>query len=69
MIRVRFLGDNIVLLTPKGSERMNDLINMNKDWFHSILEAVEPWSESSIVGHKIARVRCSGLPVSLWNKD
>ena len=50
---MRFFGDNMVLLTPKGSERMNDLINMNKDWFHSILEAIEPWSESSVIGHKI----------------
>ena len=66
MIKVRFLGDNLVLLTPKGGERMDDLIKHNKEWFESFLEVIDTWSESLVVDHKISWVRCYGLPFSLW---
>ncbi|XP_068504217.1 uncharacterized protein [Phaseolus vulgaris] len=68
MIKLRYLGDNSVLLTPK-EERMDDLIQLNKEWFESILESIEPWSESYVPSHKIVWVRCFGIPLPLWNKD
>ena len=69
MIKVRFLGDNLVLLTPKGGERMDDLIKHNKEWFESFLKIIDPWSESLVVDHKIVWVRCYELSLSHWNKD
>jgi len=68
-IRVRYMGDNLVLLTLKEGERMADLIKLNKDWFESFFEVVDPWSDSYVAVHKIVWVRCYGLPISLWNKD
>ena len=69
MVKVRYLGDNMALLTPTEGERMEDVIGLNKLWFESFFEAIEPWTDACVVGHKITWVRCYGLPISLWNKD
>jgi len=36
------MGDNLVLLTPKEGERMEDLIKLNKEWFDNVFEVIEP---------------------------
>jgi len=63
------MGDNMVLLTPKEGLWMEDIVKLNKDWFVSVFEDVEPWSESYVASHKLVWVRCYGLPLSLWNKE
>jgi len=69
MIKVRYLGDNFVLLTPREGERMEDIIKLNKSWFTSVFEDLEPWSASFVASHKLVWARCYGLPLPLWNKD
>jgi len=69
MVRVRFLGDNRAFLTPKEGESMEELINLNKEWFESVFQTIVPWSEEYVVGHKVVWVRCFGLPLAFWNKD
>ncbi|XP_068474729.1 uncharacterized protein [Phaseolus vulgaris] len=68
-IRVRFLGDNLALVTPREGENMRDIIKLNKQWFDSFFTSIKPWSVSSVADHKIVWVRCYGLPFSYWNKD
>jgi len=68
-VKLRFMGDNLVLLTPNNSERLEEIIKLNNDWFNSLFVSLEPWSESYVAGHKIVWVRCYGLLLSLWNKD
>ena len=68
-IKLRFLGDNLILLTPKEGERMEDLFELNKEWFLSLFGSIEPWSAKYVVDHKIVWVRCFGVPITLWNKD
>ncbi|KAK7335224.1 hypothetical protein VNO80_27001 [Phaseolus coccineus] len=63
MVKVRYLGDNMALLTPREGERMDDIIRLSKQWFESVFEAIEPWSVAHVAGHKITRVRCFGLPI------
>ena len=69
MIKVRYMGDNLVLLTPKEGERMDDIIKLNNIWFTSVFEDIKPWSESYVAGHKIVWARYFGLPIIMWNKD
>jgi len=69
MVRVRYLGDNLTLLTPREGERLEDIIALNKQWFESVFESIEPWSDALVAGHKITWVRCYGLPISMWNRD
>ena len=69
MIKVRYLGDNLALLTPRDGESMEDLLKLNKEWFESFFEIIDPWSEDYVAGHKIVWVRCYGLSITFWNKD
>jgi len=69
MFKVRFLGDNLVLLTPKAVIRMEDIVKLNNEWFESIFEEFKPWTATSVVGYKIVWVRCYGLPFPLWSKE
>ncbi|XP_068503604.1 uncharacterized protein [Phaseolus vulgaris] len=69
MVKVRYLGDNMALITPNQGARVEDIIRTNKQWFESVFEAVEPWTDAHVARHKIIWVRCYGLPISLWNKD
>jgi len=69
MIKVKYLGDNIVLMMPKAEERMKDIVKLNNDWFVSLFEDIKPWSESLVVSYKRVWVRCYGLPLNLWSKE
>jgi len=69
MVRVRAMGDNLALLTSKGGEKMEEIINLNRDWFDSVFVQMQPWSTSFTVSHRVVWVRCLGLPITLWNRD
>jgi len=42
IIRVRYMGDNLALLTPREGERIEDLIMLNKEWFDSVFDVIDP---------------------------
>jgi len=42
MIKVRYMGDNLVLLTSEEGERMKDIIKLNNNWFTSVFEDIQP---------------------------
>ena len=69
MVKVRFMGDNMVLLTPKEDVLMEDIVKLNKDWFVSVFKDVEPWYEACVADHILVWVRCYGLPIPLWTKE
>ena len=69
MIKVRYMRDNLVLFTPKEGEQMEEIIKLNNKWFTSLFEDIEPWSESLVVGHRLAWARCYDIPIPLWNRD
>jgi len=69
MVKARFMGDNMVLLTPKEDFHMEDFVKLNKDWVVSAFKDVEPWYEACVADHRLVRVRCYGLPIPLWTKE
>jgi len=69
MVRVRSLGDNLALLTPREGENMEELVQLNKEWFDSVFLSIVPWSAAQVVNHRVVWVRCFGLPISLWNRE
>lgn len=69
MIRVRSMGDNYALLTPREGDTMEELIQLNREWFDNIFVRMEPWSAAFATNHRVVWVRCFGLPISLWNRD
>jgi len=68
LVRVRSLGDNLALLTPREGVNMKEVIDLNKGWFESVFQKIEPWTEESIAEHRVVWVRCYGLPLPLWTK-
>jgi len=42
MVRVRFMGDNLVLFTPREGEAMEDIMKLNKRWFDNMFSSVSP---------------------------
>ena len=69
MIIIRFLGDNLVLLTSKSIEKIEDIVKSSKEWFDFFFEDIKPWSESLVVSYKRVWVKCYGFPIHLWNKE
>jgi len=69
MVRARFLGDNLVLLTPREGDAMEDILKLSKGWFDSVFTSVCPWSFNSSASHRIVWVRCYGLPLPTWNRE
>jgi len=43
MVRARFLGDDLVLLTPVEGVVMEDVMRSNTAWFNSVFSSVRPW--------------------------
>jgi len=68
-IFIRYVGDRLVMLTPREGEKMEDIVKSNKEWFDSCFVVIKPWSASCMADHKIAWVRCYGLPLTLWNEE
>jgi len=68
-IKLRFMGGNLLLLTPKDGDSMDVIIKLNNEWFVSLFDDIEPWSESYVAEHKIVWVRCYGIPLTLWNEQ
>ena len=69
MVRARYMGDNLVLLSPREGGAMENIMKLNKGWFESVFSSVSPWSFSSGASHRIVWVRCDGLPLPMWNKE
>jgi len=56
------------MMTPREGEKMEDIVKCNKDWFDNLFVNIKPWSISCMADHKMAWVRCYGLPLPLWNE-
>jgi len=69
MIKVRYLGDGLVLVSPAEGEIMEDIVRSNTGWFNNVFDSVRPWSEGSEASHRVVWVRCYGVPLQCWNKD
>ena len=69
MFIIRFLGDNLVLLSSKSGEKIEDIVKSNVEWFNCFFEELKPWSESLVVSYKRVWIRCYGLPIHLWSKE
>jgi len=69
MFMVRYLGDNLVLMTPKAARSMEDIVKLNNEWFQRFFDDIKPWSASCVAGYKVVWVKCYGLPLPLWSKE
>ncbi|ESW34124.1 hypothetical protein PHAVU_001G126500 [Phaseolus vulgaris] len=68
-MQVRFLGDNLALLTPKEGVVFETFYSDNQQWVDSVFVSIKSWTPDFVVDHKRVWVRCYGLPLALWNMD
>jgi len=69
MFKTKYLGDNLVLLSPKAEGRMEELVKLHREWFYSIFADIKPWSMHDVVRYKRVWVRCYGLSFQLWSNE
>ena len=69
MFKTKYLGDNLVLLSPKAEGRMEELVKLHMEWFYSVFVDIKPRSVYDVVRYKQVWVRCYGLPFQLWSKE
>ena len=69
MLRLKAMGDNLIMLTPREGESMEEIIKLNGEWFDNVFASIMPWTVSSGSSHKLVWVRCYGLPLPYWNRD
>jgi len=43
IIKIRYMGDNMVLLIPNEGERMEDIIKLNKECFEGVFDLIDPF--------------------------
>ncbi|KAK7342420.1 hypothetical protein VNO80_25371 [Phaseolus coccineus] len=65
-IRLRYLGDNVMLLTPEGETKVEDMIKENKEWLEDFFDDIRPWDNSITVGKQRVWVKGWGIPFHLW---
>ena len=65
-IRVRYMGDNMVLLSGNN---VSEMVEENKEWLSKFFIAIEPWSPDLMPGKRLVWLRCLGIPINIWNKE
>jgi len=65
MIKVRYMGGNLMFLTPRDGEWMDEIIKENREWFDSVMEVIEPWMDGYVAIKRVVLFRCYGLSFSL----
>ena len=65
MLTLRAMGDNLIMLTPRERESMEEIIKQNGEWFDNVFASIMPWTVSSRSSHRIVSIRCYGLPLHI----
>lgn len=58
MVRARYMGGNMMLLSGEIGVQAIEFVEANKEWLRNFFEAFEPWKPNMNPGHRLA-----------WNKD
>jgi len=69
MFSMKFMGDDLVLLSPKAEVSMEELVKLHNEWFNSVFEEIKTWSSSEVVSYKRVWVKCYGISFHLWSKE
>ena len=67
--KIRYLGDNMVLLSGDDGEKLSLNVEENQDWLSEIFIDLKPWNKSIFPGVRLVWTWVSGLPLYLWSED
>lgn len=65
-VRVRYMGDKLVLLTGEEGANVNEIWSQAETWLNETFEAIYPWSPNLTPEQRIIWLRCEGIPLHLW---
>ncbi|XP_057426433.1 uncharacterized protein LOC130719847 [Lotus japonicus] len=68
-VKVRYLGDYLVLLTDDDDEALKEVLKDKEGWIGDMFEELNPWSPHIYSDFRISRVRCTGIPLHFWNME
>lgn len=66
-VRVRYLGDCMVLLTGEEGANVREIWNQASDWLDEHFSSISPWKPEMVPSKRMIWVRCEGIPLHLWN--
>ncbi|XP_057439502.1 uncharacterized protein LOC130731284 [Lotus japonicus] len=69
MIQLRYMGDDLVLLTGPEGVDIDEILSGSEDWLSEIFDVIHAWAPTSVPNHRITRVRCSGIPLHMWTRE
>ncbi|XP_057423063.1 uncharacterized protein LOC130716997 [Lotus japonicus] len=67
-VKVRFLGDDLALLTGPEGVDLSQLLHESRDWLAEVFVTTYPWSPLVAPDHRVTWVRCFGVPINMWTK-
>ncbi|XP_057443861.1 uncharacterized protein LOC130736017 [Lotus japonicus] len=68
-IQVKYLGDDLVLLSGPEGVDLEQALAGAKEWIEEVFQVVYTWSPAVVLDHRLAWVRCSGLPINMWTRN
>ena len=69
VVQVRYMGDDMVLLTGPEEEKLEDIMKNAEEWLEGLFYDLTPWNPQSAPGFRVTWVRCTGLPLHLWRQE
>jgi len=51
-IRLRYMGDDTMLLIAEGNTNIAKAIEENKEWLSTIFETISTWTRNTVMGHR-----------------
>jgi len=68
VMRLRYLGEEFVLLSCDEEGLIEKLLEEGKDWFTGLFSSIVTWDDSFTVNERYAWVKCRGIHLHLWSR-
>lgn len=68
-INIRYLGNNLVLLSYNEGQKLISIVEKNQEWLSNIFIDIKPWNTSVAPGAMLVWACISGLPLHLWSEE
>ncbi|XP_057419154.1 uncharacterized protein LOC130713399 [Lotus japonicus] len=65
-VRVKYMGDNLVLITGVEGSKIKEIWKQADGWLNDMFEEMYPWSPNLTPEQRIIWLRCEGIPLHLW---
>ncbi|XP_057415291.1 uncharacterized protein LOC130710149 [Lotus japonicus] len=68
-VQVKYMGDDLVLLSSSEDVNLGEILHETKGWLEEVVTNIRPWSPTIAPVNRVVWVRCTGLPLNMWNPE